>query len=500
MSAAPASEWARLSGLVAESLGLHFPPERSGDLKRAVAAAAREFGYEDVDACVGWLLSAPPSKSQLQVLASHLTIGETYFYRDPLLMEAFAGSILPELVRSRRAGERRLRLWSAACSSGEEAYSLAILLHRLLPDLRRWNVTITATDINPRFLHKAIAGKYGEWSFRGAPAWLKSDYFERGADGRYAISPEIAGMVTFSSLNLAEDTYPSLATGTNAMDIVFCRNVLMYFTAPKMREVISNLGHALVDGGWLAVSPSESSKELFPDLARVDFPGAIVFRKGRPARIPEAAMPLAFSTAVEPETPAVEAPGWWTAAAAPAPAARVEDIAAQGAPTDFLAIAQARYREGHYAEAVETLEPVAAALAPDGAVFSLLVHALANMGRLADALAWCDRWIAASKLDPAGHYLRAIVLLEQREPAQARASLQRATYLDPRFVLAHYALGNLARERGDAREASRHFANAVELLHACAPHDPLPESDGLTAGRLAEIIASLAEMDRGDES
>lgn len=492
MSAPHAPGWSRLSSLVAESLGLHFPAERSEDLKRAVAAAAHEFGYDDVDACVRWLLSKPPSQSQIQVLASHLTVGETYFYRDASLMGALAATILPQLVREKAGGERRLRFWSAGCCSGEEAYTLAILLHRLLPDLDRWNVTITATDVNPRFLHKAANGTYGEWSFRSSPAWLRSRYFARDAAGRYVIDPEIARMVTFSYLNLAEDAYPSLATGTNAMDLVLCRNVLMYFAPPKMRQVIANLGRSLVEGGWLAVSASESAKELFPDLVRVDLPGAMVFRKqgggvvrtpAVPRVPPEETGPLAFPATRE----AASLP------AEPPPATPRSPPAQAG----FTA-ADALYREGRYAEAVEALQQ---GLDGSGAAgYSLLVHALANMGRLADALAWCDRWIAASKLDAAAHYLRAVVLLERREPSLARTSLQRAIYLEPRFVVAHYALGNIAREQGDADDASRHFGNALRLLRALRPDEALPGADGLTAGRLADIIASFAEIDGDDES
>jgi len=211
------AQWSLFSEFIARSMGLHFPRERWDDLQRGLAGAAQEFGQKDAAACIDWLLSAPPTKGQLQVLANHLTIGETYFFRDQPTLEALAEHILPPLIRARRGRERRLRIWSAACCSGEEPYTLAILLHELLPDLTDWHVTITATDINARFLHKAAEGIYGDWSFRGAPAWLRSRYFKRTADGRYAIVPEIKRLVRFAHLNLVEDVYPSPATETHAM-------------------------------------------------------------------------------------------------------------------------------------------------------------------------------------------------------------------------------------------------------------------------------------------
>jgi chemotaxis protein methyltransferase CheR len=125
--------------------------------------------------------------------------------------------------------------------------------------------------------------------------------------------------------------------------------------------------------------------------------------------------------------------------------------------------------------------------------FSLLTRALANQGQLAAALGWSERWIAADKMDCAAHYLHAMILEEQGEREAARRSLQRAVYLQPEFALAHFALGNLARADASS-EASRHFENALRLLRACPPDEPLPESDGLGAGRLMEIIATVLKL------
>ena len=203
------ADWSQLSEFLASTMGLHFPPERWPDLRRGITEAAMEFGFDNVVACADWLLSAPLTKTQIEVLASHLTIGETYFFRETKTLDVLANRRFPELIRLRRGGEQRLRLWSAACCSGEEAYSLAILLRQVLPDIADWQVTILATDINPRFLQKAVAGAYGEWSFRGTPAGFKERYFNRSEDGRFVVAPEIRQMVAFEYLNLVEDVYPA---------------------------------------------------------------------------------------------------------------------------------------------------------------------------------------------------------------------------------------------------------------------------------------------------
>ena len=159
-------------------------------------------------------------------------------------------------------------------------------------------------------------------------------------------------------------------------------------------------------------------------------------------------------------------------------------------PTLFAAAASL-YQQCRYGEAADTLLASFAGHTPEPNAFSLLARALANQGRLADALAWCDRWIAADKMDAAAHYLRAAVLVEHGHQDDARGSLQRALYLEPTFVLAHFASGSLARSRDRHDEADRHFANTLDLLGRLQPHDVLPESDGLTAGRLTETITAM---------
>lgn len=498
----PEAQWSRLSAVIAETMGLHFPSERRADLQRGMAEAARELGFDDIAACVGELLSAPPTAAQIEVLASHLTVGETYFFREKKIFDALAADILPELVRSRRGREQRVRFWSAACCTGEEPYSVAMLLHQVIPDLADWHITILATDINARFLHKAAAGVYGEWSFRDTPVGIKERYFQRAGDGRHAILPEIRKLVKFAHLNLVEDVYPSLATDTNAMDVIFCRNALMYFTPSHVRMVIRKLHHALVEGGSLVVSPSEASHALFPQFLAVNFPGVILYQKSdAKLRTEQRWTPAPLGGTAEFAAPAIETPLRWAPQAPvvlpmePAPVPPPEEPAQAETPYTPLAVAKTLYQQGQYGEAVDTLLLSIDQHASEPAAFSLLTRALANLGNLADALMWCDRWIAADKLDSAAYYLRAVVLLEEGDSEQARASLQRALYLQPDFVLAHFGLGNLSRGRGKSDESQRHFANALHLLGRYQPNDLLPESDGLTAGRLTETITAMNDVE-----
>lgn len=476
----------RLSDFVSCQLGLHFPENRWRDLERRTIHAARDFGFKNAKACVQWLLSSQVSRAEIEILASHLTIGETYFFREKGSFDALESRVIPELISSRRGKEQRLRIWSAGCSSGEEPYSIAILLKRMIPDLEEWNVTILATDINPSALGKAAAGIYSDWSFRGVPDWMKERYFSRCGDGRLEVPYAIRKMVTFANINLVEDTFPSLVNNTNAMDIILCRNVLMYFGTGQASQVTGNFRRSLLDGGWLLVSPCETSSAIFADFDTVTFPGAVFYRKGGTRE-----RPAAFSCPLPLEE------GQLHQQELPSPV--ILPVSLEPLPPEPSAYeeALALHRQGDYAQAAEklcgflsTAQATGSSLPLFGKAAGLLAQLFADLGNLAEALRWSGEAIAADKLNGEIHYLRATIFQEQGAIDDAVASLKRAIYLDHTFVLAHFALGNLTLGQGKQKESDKHFDNALEFLRAYRDDDPVPGGDGMTAGRLAEIIGS----------
>jgi chemotaxis protein methyltransferase CheR len=235
----------------------------------------------------------------------------------------------------------------------------------------------------------------------------------------------------------------------------------MYFTAARARAVVENLHRSLIDGGWLIVSPAETSTALFARFTTVEFHGAILYRKPMDAEAPRYVS----------RVPAPAADPWPPTAPLPPP----DEAMPPAAP---MATRTVEPRDTAVPAAAEREQPGRAA------------RDSANRGRLDEAVEWCHRAIAADKLNPAHHYLLATIQQEQGQDEAAAQSLARALYLDPDFVLAHFALGNLRRAQGRRHEARRHFGNALALLRAHPPGEILPESEGLTAGRLGEIIES----------
>ncbi|HJV64197.1 MAG TPA: CheR family methyltransferase [Geomonas sp.] len=545
------SSLSTVSAFLAREMGLLFPRERWDDLERGLIAAARQLGFMDLHEFLRWLMSAPLTRRQVEALAGYLTIGETYFFRDARSLEATETTILPALLRARRGKDQRLRIWSAGCSTGEEAYTLAILLHRLLPDLKDWNISILATDINAAALKKGMSGVYGKWSFRATPSWFKTLYFIPQAEGSLRVVDNVKRMVNFEYLNLAEDSYPSLPTNTNAMDLVFCRNVLMYFAPEMARTVVAKLNRCLVDLGWLVLGAAETLPRSFMPFEQLNLDGSICYRKrprdyappaeretggqpaqprsgdergvllthelvflwqGKPEQEREAAERARAARGAQAgserggpddsQGTAEKAPPAADAGAGGRQGAAAFWQAAAGAGEGTSGQAAALFRQGLYPQAAALLSDLGSAGPLPGEALTLLIRSQANQGKLPEALAICEEALLERKLDPALHLLRAEILQEQGRASEASHSLRHALYLDPKLVLAHFALGNLTLWSGRAELACRHFHNALALLDSLDPDAVVPGSEGMTAGRLREIIGSMevcAGRDRGEK-
>lgn len=480
-----------LSHYVGSNLGLHFPVGRHKELLRGLQAAAPDYGFDDAIACARWLVAQPPSLERLLVLARHLTIGETYFFRDQQALEVLATEVLAPLVQQRQAGARFLRLWSAGCSTGEEAYTLAILLHRLIPDIARWNIVVMATDINVQSLDKARAATYGEWSFRSAPPWLKRGYFERDSAGRYTVKQTVRNLVRFELMNLADT--PSHAGGVDLrnMDVILCRHVLMYFDIPRAARAAAHLHACLASGGWLVTSACEASPQVFAGFEAVTHSGAVLMRR-REGSAAQGAPELVWNVPVGSVSAELGAMG---SGVEPA----VAWFAPRPQPATSLTSAFAFDAFMPASEPAATPPPVPTpAPVPDVPerhaevpTAAVRARALAGSGRLDEALQVCEDGLRAHKLDAVLQYVRAAVLLERGDVEGAEAGLQKALYVDDDFVLAHFTRGQLALQRGARGLAQRHLARARELLQRQPPDAPVAESEGMSAGGLLRALQPL---------
>jgi chemotaxis protein methyltransferase CheR len=542
----------KLSQVIASHMGLHYPRDRWRDLERAIGKAARPLGCKDVHACIRKLLEAPLTESQIEILAPCLTIGETHFFRHEKVFEVLEEQILPEVISARRQAGRRLRIWSAGCATGEEPYSVAMVVRKVIPDLPEWNVTILATDINKEFLRKAERGIYGQWSFRSVPQGIKEAFFTENGEGS-EVADAIKAMVTFAFVNLAKDAYPHGSTGTDSMDIVFCRNVMMYFSAEKQQEVVDGLYRSLVDGGRLVVSPAEASLIVHPNLVPLNYPGVIMYRKdvshqgavshyafvfpsptSQPssdmARHGDFALTDPFSEArdapveesqsfetipfAEPRTDPIPQyePVSWMPPPGDLTTGMLDPLIEEFTPSDAAVEpeitpylqAVALYDQGRYSEAAEKLiQQLGRDQSPEinsGTAMALLARSYANQGRLDEALKWAEKTVAIDKLNSDYHYLHGAILQEQGRVEEAVLSLRRAVFLEPNLVVAHFALGNIARQQGKLRDSDRHYRIALKILSEYDERAPVPGSEGMTAGRMMNMIHAMTPKEIRNEN
>lgn len=484
---------AQVSDFVESHMGLSFPPEKWPDLEKGLHAACDQFGGDQKETFIREFMVARLSKRQVQILAACLTVGETYFFRENKVLEAVKYHALAEMIRARRGTERSIRIWSAGCAGGEEPYTIAMMLQMLMPDLKEWNITILATDINPLFLEKAEKGVYTPWSFREVPEQIISRFFIKQGD-RFEILPEIKKMVSFSYHNLVLDDYPSLLNNTNAMDLIFCRNVLMYFAPETIKSVARRFHLCLTEGGRLIVGQAEVNDAYYPGFKKVGHAGATFFTKPdvmRQSGLVERDNPQTIS---HPPLLRVELNQPSSHEVTPLSAARdkgEKEIRSGVTEEPLYERADNSFARGEYHRAGELLERLIESSPGHAEALSLLGRVRANQGKLDDALRFIEEAITVDTMNPGRHYLHASILMEMGRRREAMATLKKATYIDADFALAWFAMGNLALGSGNRVEAELDFKTALLLLRKHRHDDILPESEGMTAGRLMELIESM---------
>ena len=225
------------------------------------------------------LLTAHSNREgEIRQLLNEVTIGETCLFRSPPQLDALRKVILPELVADRsRQITKRLRIWSAGCSTGEEPYTLAMnMLEESGHLLEGWTVEILATDLNDRSVETAKAGVYGDYALRATTDYFKRKYFSSFDDKKLQARPEVKKLITFSRLNLQDDSRMLFMKG---MDLIFCCNVLIYFDGPSKAKVINHFFNNLNFGGYFFLGTSESLFKLNDKFHLVHFPGTIGYWK-----------------------------------------------------------------------------------------------------------------------------------------------------------------------------------------------------------------------------
>jgi chemotaxis protein methyltransferase CheR len=455
----------RLADFITERTGLVFAPHRRGALERGLNAA---WAAARVSSVEGLIERLAEQGTLWDTLIDEITVGETYFFREPEHFAFVKREVLPAII-GQRGRDHGVRVWSAGCASGEETYSLAILLQEQ-GLLARANVL--GTDISALAIARARAGIYRSWSLRNAEALSLAPYLS-SEDGQYRVRSTLRARVSFERLNLALPAYPSASGGTSRLDLILCRNVFIYLDAKTLRGASERLYAALAPGGYLLTGPSDPllSSELFQLITTR---AGIVYRRprheaslvvggiGTPARDAAPRSSFAESGTV----PVAANGGLWSPEPPSVPQTEGDEAA------------------NDQAESAASIRALASATGPAAAERA------------------CRLALERAPLSVELQYLHGLLLIELGDGPSAIAALRRTLYLDGSLAIVHFTLGSLLARGGDQLAAQRAYRNAERAASALAPDAELALAGGVSAAGLAsaaqrELALMVQESEAG---
>ncbi|MDP3814680.1 CheR family methyltransferase [Pseudomonas sp.] len=493
---------------VHQHLGMDFSAGRSSELLRRLQLLALEQQSDEQQACdfTGWLQAlafADWDAALLQRLVPAFSVGETYFRRDADTFDWLAQHHLAALLaRRRQSGQRSLRLWSAACCTGEEAYSLLFMLDELLGAERdSWTLELVASDINAAFLARAEQGVYGSNAFRSNEAAFRRRYFQ--AEGRFwRVRAAWRGRIRFIQYNLIDDQQ---ACPLANADLILCRNVLMYFSPARATAVLKRLLGGLNDEGLLLLSAVEAGiatqagltgswagcnyalAKAGPAAAKPDV-FVLPDRFVAPLPYPRAALnPAKPAVVVEPPAPPPTPPI--------PPSKPVESLG--GAAENYWRQAQQALSASRYPEAREALLGylTCAGLSRNQQhqACLLLARSWADQQHLEEAQDWLQRALQLQPDSAQAYWLQAQLAQQAGDQPEALLALQKALYLDPDFILGYFFQARLLAAQGRGQASDKALRVCRQLLAQHSADTPVPQADGMSCAQLLRLCEQLMQ-------
>jgi chemotaxis protein methyltransferase CheR len=460
------SDFARLTRFLHDVAGLVFDDTRRDSLGYALGERLPRTTFTEITPYLDHVMSKEGAEERQQLL-DEVTIPETYFFRNPPQIRALGRQVLPELVRA-NADTKRLVIWSAGCSTGEEPYTVAMLLLELIPDHEDWDIRIVATDVSQRALAAARRGRYGQRSVQLADAERVGRFFDHD-HGDFVVKPEVRALVQFRHHNLVTDPSPFLS---RELDLVLCRNVTIYFNRETTRGLMERFHRSLDDGGYLFLGHAETLWQITDAFKLVTLGDAFVYRRIDPPKV-ERKIGLG----------ALKAFGWRTAQA---------EVPEQAAPVESAPLPSLLSRLQIPVRATDP-GPLPALESPADYQPSLqLVHAELAAGRYVLAAEIAESLAARDPLLAEAHYLRGMALCNQGRDRDALESLRKAVFLDPDTGFAHFLLAGALARLGEDPAAARAYRAAADTLGRRPGDAVAAELGGRSLSELIVLCRSLA--------
>ncbi len=487
-----------------ETSGLYFPPDRSQSFHFALWNRLQQRGYDSYGEYYRLLKYHPEGRFELRELLDLITIGETYFFRNKAQFEVLQKYVLPEIVqRKKNADSKSIRVWSAGCSGGDEAYSIAIAILESVPSVDEWNISILGTDINRNALSRAKKGVYGERDINQLPKAYLDKFFE-SQGSTYLVKNRVKELVQFEYHNLASDPY--IHDQMKEIDILFCRNVIIYFDGQTTQRVINNFNNCLALHGYLFLGHTETLWQITNNFERVEFPQAFIYQKrlssDQIGALPFVVMPEVPSYDFNSSNSKFTGGGVFSKGQIAwgqedlGPWGKKEALNCQVALSPDLEEMDSK----HHRKAFDTFSSTPSLDAQDKIdVQAYLARAtlLANEARYQEAAELLIKVIGVDPLHIEAYYLLGTLYCKKNEFKEAEAQFRKVIYLDPHSILAYYNLGHIYLSQKKLTEAVREFENAIRLIEKRSKDDPIRFCEDFTPDLILRACRkNLAEISK----
>jgi chemotaxis protein methyltransferase CheR len=449
--------------------GLHFERRNQKLLERGLLHRMAALKIDSFEDYYDYLVLHQESRQELKKLLPFLTIGETYFFRYHAHFEAL-GEIITRMRANIHHGEKlKLRLWSAGCSTGEEAYSMAMTVMEAIPDWKKHDISVIATDIDNRALKRAREGIYGQWAMRVMEKHYLDRYFDKSGK-KFRINDEAKSLVCFAHHNL---TAPPPFDG-ETFHVIFCRNVTIYFTIDITRQIIEHLAGALKPQGYIFLGHSETMAQISNRFERHSHNGSFYYRKKA----------ATDDNLVAPRPALHMAPAPMKARQTKAPVpVKTAPLPVATTVLDWeklLLLARELFREEKFAETAELLQDILQHRPEHTGALTLQGFTLANDGRFTEALEVCEKALQVDDLLPEAYYLKGLIYEMTERLPEACEEYRKAILLQHDLVMAHYQLSQLYGRLGKQKERLRELHNALKFVSGMKSHNPVPYSGGMS--------------------
>jgi len=475
--------------LIRDRLGIIIHRHQTAELHKTVVAACKKFHCLPEE-YLQMLSTCPDQSPLLEHLVAGITVSETYFFRDKNQITFLQERLLPNLVNEKRnQNNLSLRIWSAGCASGEEIFTIVMLIHEIIRDINDWTLNILGTDINTASMQKAMAGHYGEWSMRSIPEYFKQRYFIK-ENNQYTITKKICDLVKFDYLNLNDDNYPAIFNGTNAQDLILCRNVLIYFDTNSITKIMKKLSDSLIPGGYLMLGASDPIDFKSTNLIFHHDQGLVFSRPTveqlelHPVSIPENKITPPMATKIKHHIEKIQG----------IEKHKPHPYSTKPPPIVDEARIAKLIDDSKWQEIVDVIHLHESQIKKSAFLLNAKATALANLGNLEEAIKLFQDSLALDWTNKFSYFTYALTLAELNHLQEAEYALRKTIYLDHQFVEAHYQLGLLLLRNKQQSAGLKCLKNALTIAKSKNPTLNTPGPIMITYGRLVEILGYEIEL------